>query len=449
MCAQPGQFPEGFIWGTATSSYQIEGAWNEDGKGESIWDRFCHTPGKIIDASTGDVANDHYHRFREDVALMARLGVKAYRLSLAWPRVLPNGYGRVNPAGLDFYSKLVDTLLAAGIQPLITLYHWDLPQALQDQGGWPARVTAEAFVEYTEHVVRRLGDRVKFWATLNEPWCSAFLGYMTGHHAPGHQDLDEMVAASHHLLLAHGWAIPVIRRDCPGAQAGIVLNLSPQYPASPSDADREAAELYDSVNNRWYLDPLVGRGYPKAALVQYQGKMDFVRPGDMDAIAASIDFLGINYYTRSIARSQTVPEAANEPVEVTPNPHPTEMGWEVYPEGLYDLLTRVHKDYNFPALYITENGAAYPDELSGADTVDDPLRVAYLQSHFESAARAIADGVPLKGYFVWSLMDNFEWAFGYTKRFGIVYVDFPTQRRILKSSAKWYAQVVGANAIVG
>ncbi|MGD2178959.1 MAG: GH1 family beta-glucosidase [Anaerolineae bacterium] len=441
-------FPQGFTWGTATSSYQIEGAWDEDGKGESIWDRFSHTPGRIENGDTGDVACDHYHRWREDVALMQDIGLQAYRFSMAWPRLLPEGRGSVSQAGLDFYDRLVDGLLEAGIEPFVTLYHWDLPQVLQDQGGWPARPTAEAFVEYADLASRTLGDRVTHWMTLNEPFVSAIIGYLEGRHAPGHSDLDEALAAAHHLLLAHGQAVPVIRRTSPGAQVGIVLNLHPQIPASSSAADRAAAWRADGVVNRWFLDPLAARGYPADIVEHYGRPMDFVQAGDLEAIATPLDFLGVNYYTRGIARSSVVPEAENEPRTIFPRAEHTEMGWEVYPEGLYQILGRVHFDYRFPSFFVTESGAAYPDQIGADGQVDDPSRVAYMQSHFAQAARAIAAGVPLRGYFVWSLMDNFEWAHGYSKRFGLIYVDFPTQRRILKTSAHWYRHHIAANGLV-
>ncbi|MBC7249467.1 MAG: beta-glucosidase [Anaerolineae bacterium] len=441
-------FPEGFVWGAATSSYQIEGAWDEDGKGESIWDRFCHTSGKVDNSDTGDVACDHYHRWPEDVALMKEIGLQAYRFSISWPRILPQGRGAINLAGLDFYDRLMDALLEAGITPFATLYHWDLPQTLQDHGGWPARPTAEAFVEYADVVSRRLGDRVKHWITLNEPFVSAFLGYLEGSHAPGHTDLDEMLAAAHHLLLAHGWAVPVIRRNSPQARVGIVLNLGPCIPASPSVADRAAAWREDGILNRWYLNPLAARGYP-ADIVQHYGRpMDFVQANDLETIAVPLDFVGLNYYTRRIVRSNEVPEAKNLPRTVFPNREHTAMGWEVYPEGLYELLGRLHFEYRFPAIYITENGAAYADQVGSDGRVDDPQRVAYFKAHLKQAARAIRAGVPLRGYFAWSLLDNFEWAYGYSKRFGLIYVDFSTQQRILKSSAHWYRRVIAANAVV-
>ena len=440
-------FPSNFIWGAATAAYQIEGAWNEDGKGESIWDRFSHTPGKIEGEDTGDVACDHYHRWRDDVALMEELGLKAYRFSIAWPRILPAGRGKINAAGIDFYSQLVDALLEAGIEPYVTLYHWDLPQPLQDQGGWPARMIVDAFVEYTDVVSRALGDRVRNWITLNEPWVSAFVGYRDGRHAPGHTDLGEAIAASHHLLLAHGQAVPVIRDNCPDADVGITLNLSPQEPASPSIADRKKATWMDGYINRWFLDPLVGRGYPQDMVKSFGSAMEFVQAGDLDTISRPVDFMGVNYYTRNIARADDVSEEDNKQRTVFRGDEITEMDWEVYPEGIYNILGRLHFDYAFPSIYITENGAAFPDKVGPDGQVDDPARLSYVKRHLEMVHRAIHVGVPVKGYFVWSLFDNFEWGFGYSKRFGIVYVDCQTQQRIPKSSAKWYRQVIRENAV--
>ncbi|MCJ7569479.1 MAG: GH1 family beta-glucosidase [Anaerolineales bacterium] len=440
-------FPKDFIWGAATASYQVEGAWDEDGKGESIWDRFSHTPGKVENGDTGDVACDHYHRWRDDVALMKELGLKAYRFSVAWPRILPDGRGEVNQAGLDFYNQLVDALLEAGIEPYVTLYHWDLPQLLQDEGGWPVRGIVDDFTEYADVVSRALGDRVQKWTTLNEPWVSAFVGYRMGHHAPGHINQDKAIAASHHLLLSHGRAGPVIRANCPDADVGITLNLSPQEPASPSVADRKASTWVDGYINRFFLDPLVGRGYPQDMINSFGNAMEFVQLGDMDAIAVPVDFLGVNYYSRGIARSDKISEEENEPRTVFRGDEITEMDWEVYPPGLYNILGRLHFDYNFPVLYITENGAAFPDEVGTDREVDDPARLSYIERHLTMVHKAIQIGVPVEGYFAWSLLDNFEWAFGYSKRFGIVYVDFQTQQRILKSSAKWYRKVILDNEL--
>ncbi len=441
-------FPEDFIWGAATAAYQIEGAWDEDGKGENIWDRFSHTPGKIENGDTGDAACDHYHRWREDIGLMKSIGIKAYRFSISWGRIFPGGKGDPNPGGIDFYSRLVDELQEQGIEPYITLYHWDLPQVLQDQGGWAVRSTADAFIEYADLVSRKLGDRVKQWMTFNEPFVSAWVGYMEGRHAPGHQDVDEMLAAAHHLLLAHGWSVPVIRDNVTDAQVGIVLNLNGMIPASNSYADRAAAWIWDGIVNRWYLDPLAARGYPPDIVRHFGRPMDFVQEDDLETIAAPIDYLGVNYYTRRVVRSDVIAEDENEPRTVFVNPHPTEMGWEVYPEGIYEILGRIHFDYNFPQLFITENGAAYPDKVNEDGQVVDPLRIAYYQAHLDSVSKAIAAGVPLKGYFAWSLMDNFEWGFGYSKRFGLIYVDYETQERILKSSARWYRDVIQANQVI-
>ena len=432
-------FPAGFAWGAATASYQIEGAWDEDGKGESVWDRFSHTPGKVLNGDTGDVACDHYHRWREDVTLMRDLGLNAYRFSIAWPRILPGGVGRVNPPGLDFYSRLTDALLEAGIEPFATLYHWDLPQALQDRGGWPERSVIEAFAEYAEIVSRRLGDRIQAWTTLNEPWVNAFIGYQVGRHAPGETDLGRALAAAHHMLLAHAAAVPVLRANAPGARVGIVLNLTPQHPASPSQADRQAATWMDGYINRWFLDPLTGREYP-ADMVESMPVEAFVQPGDMQAIARPLDFVGVNYYTRNIVRSDVVPESENAPRAVFPVGEMTEMDWEVYPEGLLQTLGRLHFEYGFPALYVTENGAAFRDEVGPDGHVEDSTRREYFQRHLAMVGRAVEIGVPVKGYFAWSLLDNFEWGFGYSKRFGLVHVDFETGRRTLKSSGRWYRQ---------
>ncbi len=443
-------FPNDFLWGTATSSYQIEGAWDVDGKGESIWDRFSHTPGKIADNSTGDVACDHYSRWPEDVALMQLLGLQAYRFSVAWPRILPDGRGQVNQKGLDFYSRLVDGLLAANITPFVTLYHWDMPQMLEDEGGWPARSTAEAFVAYADVLSRALGDRVKHWITHNEPWVVAFMGYQSGVHAPGRKNWAAALRAAHHTLLSHGWAVPVLRQNSPGAQVGITLNLSWVMSASPSAADQNRARWLDGHINRWFLDPLYGRFYPADMVADFQPYLpqglDFIQPGDMDTITTPTDFLGVNYYTRHIARAEA---ADNLPVMVVAGPPEmhTEMGWEVYPDGLFNILNRLHFAYQVPRLYITENGASYSTGPDENGRVPDTRRLHYLRDHFAAAHRALQNGVPLAGYFVWSLMDNFEWAHGYRQRFGIIYVDYETQTRYLKDSALWYKEVIAANGL--
>jgi beta-glucosidase len=443
--------PKDFVWGAATSAYQVEGAVSEDGRGESIWDRLCQRPGAIEDGTTGAVACDHYHRWRDDLGLLTELGLNAYRFSIAWPRVLPTGRGAVNAAGLDFYDRLIDGLLERTLAPFPTLYHWDLPQALQDGGGWGARETVDAFAEYTDVVTRRLGDRVKRWVTINEPWCVAVLGHATGAQAPGLKDWSLALRAAHHVLLAHGTAVPIIRRNVPDAQVGIVNILSPAFAASDSEADLAAAERFDQEFNRWYLDPLSGRGYPQALAASYEREghargFDFVRPGDLERIAAKTDFLGVNYYSRTIVRTD---EANNRP-RLIADPPPsvrTDMGWEVYPRGLADVLKRVTREYAPPAIYVTENGAAYGHQPGDDGQVHDEPRRAYLHGHLNACLDALEAGVPLKGYFAWSLLDNFEWAFGYKMRFGLVHVDYATQRRTIKQSGRWLAQVLATNTL--
>lgn len=447
------KFPENFMWGVATSAYQIEGGWQADGKGESVWDRFSHTPGKILQGHNGDIACDHYKKFREDIEIMKQLGVKTYRFSISWPRVLPTGRGRVNQAGLDFYSRLVDALLDVGIDPFPTLFHWDHPQALEDQGGWASRETAEAFVEYAEVMGRRLGDRIQNWATLNEPAVSAWLGYLTGFYAPGHKDINLAVRASHHLLLAHGWSVPALRSYSPKADVGIVLNINWTQAASSSRQDREALRKHDGLFVRWFIDPLHGRGYPQDVIedILAQGAsadiMDCVLPGDMEAISTPLDFLGINYYSRHLFRS---PDPSNLPQEVL-RPQKTaeywtELDWGNYPQGLHNVLCRVAFEYQPQKLYITENGASYSTGPNGEGRVRDAHRMNYYRTHLTAILSAIEASVPLKGYFAWSLLDNFEWAFGYTQRFGIVWVDFQTQQRVLKDSALYYREAIAANA---
>ena len=443
----PGRFPADFTWGTATAAYQIEGAVREDGRGESIWDRFSHTPGKTHNGDTGDVACDHYHRWQGDIELMRRLHVNAYRFSIAWPRILPEGWGRVNPPGLDFYDRLVDGLLAAGITPWVTLYHWDLPQALEDRGGWPNPDTSKAFAEYADVVTRRLGDRVKHWITLNEPWVVAFLGYFTGEHAPGRKEPESYLPVVHNLLLAHGLAVPVIRENSRDSQVGITLNLTHAYPAGDSAEDEAAARRLDGFMNRWFLDPLFTRGYPRDMIDVFGSWVPSFDESDLGVIGAPLDFLGVNYYSPSFVRhSEGNPPLHVEQVRV--DGEYTDMGWLVYPQGLYDLLTRLHRDYSPAAIVITENGAAYPDEPPVEGRVHDPKRVEYYASHLDAAQRAIRDGVPLRGYFAWSLMDNFEWAFGYSKRFGLYYVDYETLERTIKDSGLWYSRVVAEGQLV-
>ncbi len=437
------QFPEGFLWGTATASYQIEGAVTEDGRGESIWDRFSHTPGMVENGDTGDIACDHYHRWEQDLELMAMLGVKAYRFSVAWPRVLPAGRGTVNHQGLAFYDRIVDRLLDLGIEPLPTLYHWDLPQALEDEGGWTSRSTVDAFVDYADLVIGELGDRVAGWMTFNEPWCSSMLGYMAGHHAPGVRGVDSGLAAAHHLLLAHGLTVRRVREH--GISVGIVVNQDWKVPASEHPADVEAARLADQQMSGWFMGPLMGRDYPEDAVEAYGWDRSVVHSGDMEVIAEPMDHIGLNYYTRDVVRSHRVDES-ERPAAVTPGPEFTEMGWEVHPEGLTYLLARIGEDFGGP-VFVTENGAAYSDPAGPDGRVNDDDRISYLDRHMRAAHAAIEQGVDLRGYFVWSLLDNFEWAFGYTKRFGIVRTDYETQERIPKASFDWYRAVIGRNGL--
>jgi len=433
-------FPEGFVWGAATAAYQIEGGWNAEGKGESIWDRFCHTPGKIHNGDTGDVACDHYHYCQADIALMRQLGLTAYRFSVSWPRVVPNGCGAINPAGLDFYDRLVDGLLAANLQPFVTLYHWDLPQALGDLGGWPHRDVCGYFADYAALMVRRLGDRVRHWTTFNEPHVSAFLGYRDGQHAPGLQDEKLALQAAHHLLMAHGLAAQAIRAIAPQAQVGIVLDMFPTETDTDLPEDRTIVERAWQKEIGWFLDPLLRACYPPEALQAYGPHAPHIQPGDLALIAQRLDFLGVNFYSRNLVRNGNL-------VKPVPGSEYTEMDWEIHAPALRRLLVRLQREYSIPPLYITENGAACPDKVGPDGCVHDPRRINYLRDHFTQVRLAMDDGVDLRGYFVWSLLDNFEWSYGYSKRFGLIYVDYSTQRRIFKDSARWYAQVIARNGV--
>jgi beta-glucosidase len=435
-------FPADFVWGAATAAYQIEGAAEEDGRGESIWDRFSATPGKVRNGESGAIACDFYHRFPEDIRLARDLGLDALRFSIAWPRILPEGRGRVNQAGLDFYDRLVDELLAHELRPFPTLYHWDLPQPLEDAGGWPVRATAEAFVDYVEAVASRLSDRVTHWTTHNEPWVAAWLGYGSGEHAPGRTSPPDAVAAAHHLLLSHGWAADVLRRSSAEAEVGIVLNLVPAYPASDAEGDRRAAWHTDGFFNRWFLDPLLRSGYPADVLEHLAPDGPPVADGDMRAIAAPLDFLGVNYYSRLLLREN--PDGDRPIVVRDPDASYTDMQWEIYPDGLFDLIVRLRDDYDPPPIYITENGAAFGDHRDHDGEVNDPERLAYIADHLAVLGRTIEAGAPVRGYFLWSLLDNFEWAHGYSKRFGVVFVDFPTLERVPKASYRWYRDFVAA-----
>ncbi len=448
--------PPSFLWGAATSSFQIEGASTEGGRGESIWDRFARQPGAIADGTDGATACDHFHRWQEDVGLLRELGLNAYRFSVAWPRVFPDGVGATNAAGLDFYDRLVDGLLAHGIRPMLTLYHWDLPQPLQDRGGWTTRDVVGAFEHYTDVVTRRLGDRVKDWVTINEPWCVAVLGHVHGVQAPGLKDWTLGLRAAHHVLLAHGRAVPIIHANVPASRAGIVVILSPAMPASDSEADVTAARAFDGEFNRWYLDPLFGRGYPADKKAEYlaaghASNFDFVQPGDLKTIATPTDFLGVNYYSRAIVRSSAIPEHENRPrlIAEPQTENRTDMGWEVYPQGLTASLQRVHREYGAQRLFVTENGAAYGMQPGPDGQVHDEPRRAYLEAHLAACCDAVDAGVPLEGYFAWSLLDNFEWAFGFKMRFGLVHVDFATQKRTVKDSGWWLRQVLTDNRLPG
>jgi beta-glucosidase len=423
------------------SAYQIEGAVHEDGRGESIWDRFSSVPGKVANGDSGAVACDSYHRYREDVKLIRELGLNAFRFSIAWPRILPEGRGQPNSVGLDFYDRLVDELLAAGIEPFVTLYHWDLPQALEERGGWPARETAEAFAEYVDVVSERLGDRVRHWITQCEPWVVAWLGYGMGEHAPGRTSEADALAAVHHVLLSHGLAAQVLKRGSAEAKVGITIDLVPFHPLTDSRADAHAVRRLDGSRNRWILDPVLRGEYPADMLEAFAPILPPIEASDLATIAAPLDFLGVNYYTRSIVRAD--PEDGAPVMVDVEGVERTAMGWEVYPDGLFELLVRLHDDYSVPPLYVTENGAAYADERSNG-TVEDPRRIAYVERHLKAIARAIDHGVPVRGYFLWSLLDNFEWAMGYSRRFGIVYVDYATLERVPKASYRWYKNFISA-----
>ena len=444
-------FPDGFIWGAATASYQIEGAHDEDGRSPSIWDTFARTPGKVLGGDTGDVACDHYHRYAEDVALMSDLGLDAYRFSVAWPRVIPTGTGAVNRAGLDFYSRLVDRLLEHGIRPVVTLYHWDLPQALDDRGGWLNRESAQWFADYSAAVVGALGDRVSHWTTLNEPWCSSVLSYAIGAHAPGHQDPLEAMVAAHHLMLAHGTAVPVIREHCPGAEVSITLNPSQVWgPEDGDERDADAVRRADNALNGLFFGPIFHGAYPDGFLDDTAHLTDhaFIRNGDLRAMSAPLDNLGVNnYFPTRVRAARNSEESTNRMpgcagvVETDPRPPLTDMGWEMSPESHRLILERSARESGLP-IYITENGSAWPDTVSEDGEVHDPDRVSYLQEHLGAVADAVEDGVDIRGYFAWSLLDNFEWAYGYEKRFGIVHVDYDTLKRTVKDSGREYARII-------
>jgi beta-glucosidase len=467
-------FPTGFLWGAATAAYQIEGAVAADGRTPSIWDTFSRVPGAVISGDTGDEACDHYHRTADDVALMESLNLGAYRFSTAWPRVRPDG-GAPNQAGIDFYARLVDQLLAADITPWVTLYHWDLPQALEDAGGWTNRDTAYRFADYAFTLYDALGDRVPYWTTLNEPWCSAFLGYTGGQHAPGRQEGVASLVAAHHLMLGHGLVVDELRRRGADVDLGITLNLTVADPFDPAEpADVDAAHRVDHFCNRVFLDPILRGSYPAdlhdiTEGMTWQGRQweEFVRDGDLELISTPLDMLGVNYYHGDGASGRPHPaeellgSRSEQPVRPTQPPLPggedltfprrgypvTGMDWEVQPEGLTRLLTRLEEEYGAPPMYITENGAAYPDVVERDGSVHDPDRWAYIDAHLRAVHAAISAGADIRGYFAWSLLDNFEWAYGYGQRFGIVYVDFETQLRTPKTSALRYAEVAASSVL--
>ncbi|MFD5462647.1 glycoside hydrolase family 1 protein [Kitasatospora sp. NPDC127059] len=460
-------FPAGFLWGAATAAYQIEGAVDVDGRTPSIWDTFSRTPGRTAGGDTGDRATEHYHRYHQDVRLMSELGLGAYRFSVSWPRVQPTGRGPAVERGLDFYRRLVDELLEHGIEPAVTLYHWDLPQDLEDVGGWPNRNTAERFADYAALVADALGDRVGIWTTLNEPWCSAFLGYGSGVHAPGRADWTAALRAAHHLNLGHGRAVEALRATLPRkARIAVSLNLHAVRPLTESAADREAARRIDAVGNRVFTGPMLNGAYPVDLLVDTAHLVDWsalIHDGDLDTIARPIDLLGVNYYNPTVTSAlpdgsapgaAAASEAGHGDGAQSPFPgcadvlfhrapgERTAMGWPIDPTGLTELLLRLHREHPGLPLMVTENGAAFDDRVTPEGAVHDPQRIDYLRGHLDAVRRAIAAGVDVRGYFLWSLMDNFEWAYGYGKRFGLYYVDYDTQERIAKDSARWYAEVI-------
>lgn len=448
-------FPPKFAWGVATSSYQIEGAAHEDGRGVSIWDTFCATPGKVVNAENGDVACDHYHRYPEDIALMKELGITSYRFSLAWPRMFPNGDTQPEQRGFDFYSRLIDGLIEAGIEPVITLYHWDLPQSLEDAGGWTSREIVPAFVHYAESAVAAFGDRVNKWLTLNEPWCVTWLGYLSGVHAPGRQSLPGAIAAAHHTALAHAEATRAIKAIKPDALVGIACNMTTYRVDDESNSElTDLRTLMDGQLNRWWIDAAMYGMYPAELVAHYGADLaDVVLPGDMAALKCDTDWLGVNYYSDAFIGT---PKSDSQPAGVPGSPHPfpqvfdgtppepyTDMGWPVTPNGLFDLLKRIKASWPMiTSIAITENGAAYGEGPDETGNVRDDRRSQYLAEHIQAVGKAIERGVPVDAYFAWSLMDNFEWAYGYAKRFGIVHVDFDTLKRTPKASARMYQELI-------
>jgi beta-glucosidase len=450
----PVPFPKGFFWGTATASYQIEGAWNEDGKGESVWDHFARTPGKIKNGDTGEVACDSYHRWPEDIALMRAMNLNSYRFSISWPRIQASGSGSANPKGVDYYSRMVDALLEAHIRPFVTLYHWDLPQALEDAGGWPNRDTAARFADYVQLIAQALGDRVTDWMVFNEPAAFVDLGYLEGAHAPGRASLVDFLRATHVVNLAQAAGFHAIKAVRPTARVGTALSMSPCEPATNSDDDKLAAERAHAITNVWFLEPALRGRYPEALTFLPETAMG-IKSGDMEKTRAALDFIGFNLYYRTIATAPGTFERTTHtqqwlfPVkmdggQVGPK---TDIGWEVWPKALYDMVMRITRDYNRPVLEITESGCAYNDSPGAGGVIRDARRIQYHREYLAALARAISDGADVRGYHAWSLLDNFEWAEGYSQRFGLTYVDFKTQKRTLKDSGRWYAKVAAANQV--
>ncbi|HZW79647.1 MAG TPA: GH1 family beta-glucosidase [Candidatus Deferrimicrobiaceae bacterium] len=447
-------FPKGFFWGATTAAYQIEGAWKEDGKGESIWDRFAHTPGKIKNGDTGDVACDSYHRWREDIALMRAMNLNSYRFSISWPRIQPSGAGPANSKGVDYYSRLVDALLEAGIRPLVTLYHWDLPQALEDLGGWPNRDTAARFADYVELVSRSLGDRVRDWTLFNEPSAFVDLGYLEGTHAPGRKSLVDFLRASHAVNLAQGEGFRALKAVHPSARVGTALSMLACEPATNSEDDKLAAERAHAITNLWFLDPALKGRYPDAFTFFPETVMG-IKSGDLEKMKAPLDFIGINLYYRTIASASTAIERLSHaqqwlfPVKMARGDQgpKTDMGWEVWPQALYDIVTRITRDFNRPVIEITESGCSYNDGPDANGVIHDSRRIEYHRQYLQALAQAMADGADVRGYHAWSLMDNFEWAEGFSQRFGLAYVDFKTQKRTIKESGRWYGKVAQENRV--
>lgn len=441
------KFPQDFLWGVSSSSYQIEGSHDRDGRRPSIWDTFSHTPGKVQNGDTGDIACDHYNRYKEDVALLRTLGVKAYRFSIAWPRIFPDGKGSPNEKGMQFYRNLVDELIKNDIKPIVTLYHWDLPQALQDEGGWDNKSIIEHFKGYANYVFDNLGNGVHQWITMNEPWVSTFAGNLTGEHAPGLVDLSTALRIGHNMLLAHGETIKLYREKKLKGSIGITYNVSAISPKTDSCEDVHIAETANAYVNAWFMEPVLKGRYPELLdniFKEYKIEIPWVRDSDMEIISTPIDFIGLNYYTRQIVKSGNGFFGAEI---LEPEGECTDMDWEVYPKGLYDILVKIKQDYGNMDIYITENGAAYTDGPDKYKKINDHERIEYLKEHIKSAYKAIKDGISLRGYYVWSFLDNFEWAYGYSKRFGIIYVNFHTQERIIKDSGKWYKQVIENNGL--